>query len=384
MSVVWNLLSAPAAVVFGDQFNTTTSVNFTAGGTYLFRLDASDTDLLGNDTVTVVEDDGNVAPVPNAGADQNILLPTNTVTLTGSATDDGLPSGSVLTYEWTTASGPALAAFQSPSAPTTVVTFEQAGTYVLRLTVGDGLLNVSDEVTVVVDTTPPGPAPLVAILSPTERATITDFTDVVGTVTSSDLLSWRLEAREVGATEFVRIATDTVEVTAATLGQFDPTLAMNGLYELRLTATDNAGQTVGRECVRRRQGKPQDRPLHGVVRRPRSARVRASDPDHSNLRQPRQEARRLRLRQADGSDDDRGGREHYSRPVMVRRANVWRTRLVLRPSDQTRRRDRHHARRRGLRVRTRLQPRMRARAGPTDGTISFRPSSRNQRYPRAC
>ena len=244
VSVVWNLLSAPAAVVFGDQFNTTTSVSFTAGGTYLFRLDASDTDLLGNDTVTVVVDDGNVAPAPNAGADQNILLPTNTVTLNGSATDDGLPSGSVLTYDWTTASGPALADFQSPSAPTTVVTFEQAGTFVLRLTVGDGLLSVSDEVTVVVDTTPPGPAPLVAILSPTERATITDFTDVVGTVTSSDLLSWRLEAREVSATEFVRIATDTVEVTAATLGQFDPTLAMNGLYELRLTATDNAGQTV--------------------------------------------------------------------------------------------------------------------------------------------
>ena len=117
--VVWNLLSAPAAVVYGDQFATTTTVSFTAGGTYLFRLDASDTDLLGNDTVTVVVDDGNVAPVPNAGADQNILLPTNTVTLTGSATDDGLPSGSVLTYRWTTASGPALADFTSPSAPTT-------------------------------------------------------------------------------------------------------------------------------------------------------------------------------------------------------------------------------------------------------------------------
>ena len=244
VSVVWNLLSAPTAVVFGDQFATTTSVSFTTGGTYLFRLDASDTDLQVNDTVTVIVDDGNVAPVPDAGADQSVLLPTNTVTLTGSATDDGLPTGSVLTFTWMTASGPALASFQSPDAPITTVSFEQAGTYVLRLTVSDGLLSASDAVSVVVDTTPAGPAPIVAITSPTEGSAITDFADVVGTVTSSDLLSWRLEARQVGATEFVRIATDTVEVSGATLGVFDPTLAMNGLYELQLSATDNAGQTV--------------------------------------------------------------------------------------------------------------------------------------------
>ena len=153
----------------------------------------------------------------------------------------------------------------------------------LRLTVSDGLLSASDQLSVVVDTTPPGPAPFVEILSPTERATITDFTDVVGTVTSSDLLSWRLEARQVGATEFVRIATDTVEVSGATLGIFDPTLAMNGLYELQLTATDNAGQTVARECVRCRQREPQDWAFHRVLRGPRSSRVRASHPDHPHL-----------------------------------------------------------------------------------------------------
>src|SRR5690349_338381 len=48
----------------------------------------------------------NVAPVASAGSDTSIELPTDSADLKGSATDDGLPSGSTITYKWTVMSGP--------------------------------------------------------------------------------------------------------------------------------------------------------------------------------------------------------------------------------------------------------------------------------------
>jgi hypothetical protein len=43
-------------------------------------------------------------PVANAGADQTIILPTNSVTVDGSASTD--PDNNISTYQWTKISGP--------------------------------------------------------------------------------------------------------------------------------------------------------------------------------------------------------------------------------------------------------------------------------------
>jgi CubicO group peptidase (beta-lactamase class C family) len=92
----------------------------------------------------------NVAPTVNAGTDSTITLPTATVTLTGSATDDG-PAAS-LTYAWT---GPAGVTFSAGTSATTDATFAAAGPYTLTLTVSDGTLNSSDTVAVTVNAAPP-------------------------------------------------------------------------------------------------------------------------------------------------------------------------------------------------------------------------------------
>lgn len=89
---------------------------------------------------------GNTAPQVDAGPDQSVQLP-NGATLTGSATDDGLPANGTLTYTWTLESGSG-ATIASPSSPSTTVTFQSAGTYVFRLTVSDGVLSASDDVQV--------------------------------------------------------------------------------------------------------------------------------------------------------------------------------------------------------------------------------------------
>ena len=89
-----------------------------------------------------------------------------------------------------------------------------------------------------------GPPPTVAILDPTERQGVTGPIDVVGSVVSQSLLGWNLEHRRVGETIWTRFASGETEAQGATLGQLDPTLLLNGLYELRLRATDNAGRSA--------------------------------------------------------------------------------------------------------------------------------------------
>ncbi len=99
----------------------------------------------------------NKAPVVNAGADQTITLP-NAATLTGTVTDDGFPIGAMLSPAWTKVSGPGTVVFASPGSAGTTATFSQPGSYVLRLSVSDGPLTGTDDVTLTVNQANQAPA----------------------------------------------------------------------------------------------------------------------------------------------------------------------------------------------------------------------------------
>lgn len=90
----------------------------------------------------------NKAPEVEAGKDQTALV-THTVFLAGTATDDGLGLHPLST-NWTKSSGPDAVTFSNASAQATNVNFDQPGTYLLTLTASDGILSVSDDVTVTV------------------------------------------------------------------------------------------------------------------------------------------------------------------------------------------------------------------------------------------
>jgi len=94
----------------------------------------------------------NAAPVVDAGSDAMIALPTNTVSLDGTVSDDGLPNppGSVAS-EWTKESGPGTVTFGDEYAVDTTATFGSAGVYVLRLTADDDDETAYDEVTITVE-----------------------------------------------------------------------------------------------------------------------------------------------------------------------------------------------------------------------------------------
>jgi hypothetical protein len=96
--------------------------------------------------VTVNQAIVNEPPVALAGPDQSITLPTNSVTLSGSGSDDG----AIASYEWSKISGDG-GTITNPSQSNTTVTDLLSGTYVFRLTVtDDGGLSASDEITITV------------------------------------------------------------------------------------------------------------------------------------------------------------------------------------------------------------------------------------------
>jgi hypothetical protein len=88
------------------------------------------------------------------------------VTLNGIARDDGLPSPG-LTVTWSKISGREDSAggtvtFANRNAAVTTATFGADGIYVLRLTVSDGAVTVSDDVTITVNPAPANPNGLTA------------------------------------------------------------------------------------------------------------------------------------------------------------------------------------------------------------------------------
>jgi hypothetical protein len=87
-------------------------------------------------------------PLVSAGPDFAIDNP-GSVTLNGSVRDDGLPaSPGAFTNLWSLVSGPASPQFSDARQYRTVATFPLPGSYVLRLSAGDGASTISDEVTV--------------------------------------------------------------------------------------------------------------------------------------------------------------------------------------------------------------------------------------------
>jgi len=89
-----------------------------------------------------------------------------------------------------------------------------------------------------------GEPPEVAFTAPADLAEVTESTEIRGTVESQLLESWSLAYRFAGETEWSELATGNIPVADGPLATFDPTLLLNGLYELRLRAVDFAGVAV--------------------------------------------------------------------------------------------------------------------------------------------
>ncbi|MDO6809801.1 DUF5018 domain-containing protein [Zobellia galactanivorans] len=139
--------------------SASTLVEGLGAGTYVFRLTATDDEgASASETVTVTVEAANLPPVVDAGSDTTITLPTDSVTLSGSATDS---DGSVASYLWTKESG-GNATIASPTSASTLVEGLGEGTYVFRLTATDDEgASAFGTVTVTVNNAPANEAPIV-------------------------------------------------------------------------------------------------------------------------------------------------------------------------------------------------------------------------------
>lgn len=156
MTYLWTQDSGPASAVFADATDPDTTVTFPLSGVYVLKLTATDSEgATGHDTVQITV--SNLAPVVNAGPDQDVQWP-GVVVLTGSATDDG---GGALTYLWTLISGPDAPTWADPTDPTTTVEFPTIGTYVLQLAASDCAATGTDTVTITMHEAPYPPPEVV-------------------------------------------------------------------------------------------------------------------------------------------------------------------------------------------------------------------------------
>ncbi len=158
----WTLVSAPTGappVLLPLVENDTVPVSNLITGSYVFKYRATNSWFVSDSTtVTItVSLNGTIIPTVNAGSDQAIQLPINSVNLSGTATGNG---ATIVSTSWSQISGPSASTISSITTLNTTISNMIAGTYTFRLSAVDNNNNTNtDDVNVVVTpaNTPPPP-----------------------------------------------------------------------------------------------------------------------------------------------------------------------------------------------------------------------------------
>ncbi|WP_332734675.1 Kelch repeat-containing protein [Flavihumibacter sp.] len=150
----WSKVAGPPSSFITNFSSAQTMTTGLEQGVYQFELVVTDDEgFLDKDTVQVtVLSSTNQPPVANAGADQTIVLPVNSIELDGSASSD--PDNNISSYTWINISGPGSNTIVSNSSVKTEVKELIAGTYLfeIRVTDAEGLFSL-DTMQVIVSAT---------------------------------------------------------------------------------------------------------------------------------------------------------------------------------------------------------------------------------------
>jgi len=245
----WSQVSGPGTAVIGASNAASTSISALVQGSYVFRLTVTDDKgATATDDITVTVNAAatpptagngngsgqtpiaNQPPTVNAGNSTTITLPTNSVSLNGTAEDI---DGSIVTWAWTVVSGTGATISPSNQAKANISGLA-AGNYVFRLTVTDNKgASAYDDVSVFVNE--PSNQPPVAnaginfTTSPGTATTLNGSAskDPDGTITA---FLWK-QVSGPNTASFNQLR----QVTATTSN------LIVGTYVFSLTVTDNRG-----------------------------------------------------------------------------------------------------------------------------------------------
>ena len=104
-SYAWAKITGPSGNTIVNPNSANTVVSGFAQGVYQFELTVTDNKGdVGKDTVSIKVNAANQPPVADAGSNQTVTLPTNSVTLAGTGTD---ADGTIKSYAWAKITGPA-------------------------------------------------------------------------------------------------------------------------------------------------------------------------------------------------------------------------------------------------------------------------------------
>ena len=235
VSYKWVKLSSGVATIANSSVAKTT-VSGLVAGQYTFQLTVTDSKGASSTAQVkiTVNAAANQSPVANAGTAATITLPTNTVTLDGSASYDR--DGSITSYSWVKIIGGAATIANSAVAKPTVSGLV-AGQYTFELTVTDNKsASTKAQVRVTVNTATnklpvANAGPAATITLPTNIATLDGSAsyDPDGSITS---YSWAKISGGATTIANSRVAKTSISGLAA------------GQYTFELTVTDNKGAST--------------------------------------------------------------------------------------------------------------------------------------------
>ena len=240
VSYQWTQLSGPSTATIGTAGAASTGVSALVQGVYTFQVLVTDNSgVTATDVVKVTVNAA--APVPgapsaNAGIDETITLPTNSVTLSGSGSET---NGTIVSYQWTQVSGPSTATIGTAGSASTQVSGLVQGVYNFQLQVTDNSgVKATDVVKITVNPAAPVPGPPSAnagsdqtITLPTNSVTLTGS----GSETNGTIVSYQWT--EVSGPSTATIGT-AAQASTGVSG------LVQGVYNFQLQVTDNSGVTA--------------------------------------------------------------------------------------------------------------------------------------------
>jgi ribosomal protein L14 len=235
-SYQWTKVSGPTQFTIASSTLAKTGVSGLTEGVYQFELKVTDNaGATDKDTISVtVNASSNQPPVARAGNSQSITLPTNSVTLDGSSSND--PDGTITSYQWTKILGPSSAVIVNSNLASTGITSLVQGVYQFELKVTDnngaiGKDTIQVTVGAAANQSPTANAGVdINLTLPTNNTTLSGSgTDPDGTIAS---YQW---SRVSGPSQY--------NISSPTQSSPSVSNLVQGTYQFQLTVTDNAGAT---------------------------------------------------------------------------------------------------------------------------------------------